>query len=1085
MLRKTILLIFASLILLIPAVKAVSDSLFENADTYFFPINNNDQIPWGIVTVLQQDSDGFMWVGTQKGLMRFDGYDFIHYLPDADDPNSLVGNWISVLAQPRPNDLWIGTTKGLSIYKKDTGQFINVAEQQKNPGEYVLSNVYAIQNSDLGVWVATSDRLLLIQADSLSIRAFPKPIHDGKEVNVTAIQVIDERKAVLGSSVGLFAMDIVSGESQKIDLQLEDTVSKLNFDSQGTLWVSTVKGLSYVDSQQFSQLETIKSQPVDSGIYRNVVQISDTQIWATKLSDGIHVYDIRTKKKLKHLQRDELVNHSLKSSEIRAIYKDDSGIVWIGQWGDGILLHDTKNQYIKPFSIRSALKSQLENTSVFEIVSSEQSGLWLFGGKKSLNIAPNNRSSIRHWPALDSLVGENNSVYAATRETSTDGSEQLYLLTTNGHVLQFDPQNNTGERLTKKPLICYTSTKIILSKDRKLWLACPPPAKLIRFDLDTRESVEILDGQSQLVGSVSNLDQAPNGDLWLTASNGLFIISETQNDEPGISPVEAFTNIQTIEAAFTTEGDVWIDSFAGLFKGVQNNGTWEFTSLSEQLDLKKEQLFGNMLLDEKGWIWGDEGVLDTQKMKFHRRVKGQGVDTGPNWLGSAAAMNDGTLVFGADNQLITIQPPLYSHPISHASIAITALTVNNKIHHIVPKSLALDIDDKNFSVDIALLDYASPNGHRYRYKLEGYDNDWIYTDAKNRRIRYTNLSAGNYRLKIQGATNQGQWTNKPLILPIQKAASLTETPWFWTLVILPLLAFLWLLHRLKLRYLQEREKQLSILVDERTEELQISLSDLKIAQKKLIDSEKQALLGRLVRGLAHELNTPLSVIKMAESMLGDKITEAARFIADQSESDGEKFYTSTNKTLNLLRDNLEKSVNLVRHFKSVDIEESDDEVQWFSPKVYFEQLMEISALTPNVTGRGDIDIQCQQQALTQVINELLKNAISHGGNDINIAYQLEDNNENQRLRLTVSDHTQGIEPEILEKMFQPFYSSKSGGGSPGLGLYMVENIVRFRLMGNIEVESEIGSHTKFILLIPVSSRLNNEFNESNTSQQTQ
>ncbi len=1074
MLIRTLRLTYFFAILLPALASPVSSSsLFEQADTFFYPIKHNEQIPWGVVTALMQDHEGYIWVGSQKGLLRFDGYRFTHYAPDQNTPGALANSWVESLVEVSPGNIWVGSRKGFSIFDTSTGTFKNYHSIADGEVEISMLHVSDMLPKDKELWVVANKSIVLVNPSTVTAKLIGRPIFQETEINVNSILFRDDRSLWVGTSSGLFVYDMASGEFTKVDKDISSNISSITLDSAGNLWVSTLgHGLRKIANADSLALEDLQSTLIGEGRYSGTVPISDTEIWAMAHSGGIIIYNSQSNEKIKQMLPDPLIEHSLASTDVQAILKDRSGIVWVGQWGGGIRLYNAQNQYVRPLSLRSVGKQQTGFQRVENIKVTKQTGIWLLGGKKAISLDPSQNYKIDNWPTLNEFLKDADDaiIYFSTNRLNPDGSEILYFMAGTSLLFSFHPNTKTIEKLPNSDALdCRDPTGMLFDKLDQLWLSCHSGSKLIRYDIKNHGITFINENQKESIGLINNLQKGPDGNFWISSTNGLYKLIPSNSGKIDLLPIEFFSGHHIISVLFNQDGDIWVDGFSGLFQGKKSNGSWTFTPIAATDKQSSDQQFGNMMFDNKGWIWGDEGALDTGSLSFHPLRKGDGQRLGPNWIGSFGKLDDGTLLFGSDNQLMVIRPEAYTPWDYAAPIVATRVLIDNKPLATVPAVIELDANNESISIDIALLDYSNPEGSTYAYKLEGLNSDWLYTDAENRRINYTNLPAGTYSLKIKGANTSKQWSPLEKEITIIKAASVHETALFRIALAICCLALIWAGYLLKLRHHRARERQLKSLVDERTLELQNSLNDLQATQEKLIDSEKQALLGRLVRGLAHELNTPLSVSKMAESVLGEKITEAARFIADHSESAGHRFYQSTNKTLSLLRDNLEKSVNLVRHFKSVDIEEDQDTQQWVSIKAHIEMLMETSELPCNIDG-PDVELYYQKNLLGQVIKELLKNASSHGGDDISIHYQIKGKPEEPLLEVSVHDHLCGIKPEIMEKMFQPFYSSKSGGGSPGLGLYMVENIVRFRLHGSIDTKSELGGRTEFTICLPVQIR---------------
>lgn len=616
-----------------------------------------------------------------------------------------------------------------------------------------------------------------------------------------------------------------------------------------------------------------------------------------------------------------------------------------------------------------------------------------------------------------------------------------------------------------------------IDKKRRLWFNCQSPSVVLRYDTITGDIVDIREDKNKPI-HLNKIAIKSEDQYWLMADNGLFVASNILSAKPEITSVSFFNDIAIYDLKTGKENIIWLDTSLGVYRGNETSGGWEFSAMASQLGEKEDSLFGNMMVDQQGWIWGRDGVLDTSALVFHRFRTKEAEDIGSSWLGGAIAIDKNTLIVAGDMQLAVYEPKKFSIENYIPNLIATGLAINNEKQTTIPSFIELNENKRSVAVDFSLVDFRRPGAHKYRYKLDGYDDAWNYTDGSNRKAVYANLPVGHYVLRVEGVVDGKEWGRSSIDIPIIRLPAYHETLWFKAIGLILILGFLWFLHKLnlrrKLRLLQKREVELNELVNLRTQELELSLNNLKLTQKKLVDSEKLALLGRLVRGLAHELNTPLSVVKMAESMLHNMLSEARQFIGEQSEGQASKFQQKSEKALHLINENLNRSINLIAHFKSVDVEDGENQASWFNVGIFLSQIA--SNVEAKVALRGDsnLEVLCHQGSLIKVIDELLKNAQLHGGDNIEIEYLVKTSAVTRKEELTifVNDNNKGISDDVLEKMFQPFYSTHSGGGSPGLGLYMVENTVRFVMGGEVKVHSEEGKHTSFEIILPCDSRQN-------------
>jgi len=266
-------------------------------------------------------------------------------------------------------------------------------------------------------------------------------------------------------------------------------------------------------------------------------------------------------------------------------------------------------------------------------------------------------------------------------------------------------------------------------------------------------------------------------------------------------------------------------------------------------------------------------------------------------------------------------------------------------------------------------------------------------------------------------------------------------------------------------------------VAERTQELSEALFNLKTTQSKLVESEKMASLGGLVAGVAHEINTPIGIGVTAASTLADRTTEAATaYDNKQLKGSALKAYFNLAQTSsNLVLNNLNRAAELIQSFKQVAVDQSNLDKRSFAVKKYIEgSLLNLKPhlkKTPHqITVNGDeqISINSYPGAFSQIITNLVMNSVRHAylkGEAGNLRFEFK--LDSGRLMVEYSDDGCGIPPENLGKIFEPFFTTARAQGGTGLGLHIVFNLVTQKLRGTINVQSEVGVGTTFILNLPL------------------
>ncbi len=277
--------------------------------------------------------------------------------------------------------------------------------------------------------------------------------------------------------------------------------------------------------------------------------------------------------------------------------------------------------------------------------------------------------------------------------------------------------------------------------------------------------------------------------------------------------------------------------------------------------------------------------------------------------------------------------------------------------------------------------------------------------------------------------------------------------------------------------LEDYSHNLEEKVAERTQELSDTLEDLKATQKKLVESEKMAALGSLVAGVAHEINTPVGTSITAASILADETQGFCQVLQNGKlkRSVLQNYLDTVQESSELILSNLQRAGELVQSFKQVAVDQAHLDKRTLNVKEYLEEVLislepQLKQTSHTLTIEGDetVTIDTYPGAISQVITNLVMNSISHG-------YQPKQNGQlhlqvdrvEEQLMITYHDDGCGIAQDHLGQIFEPFFTTARARGGSGLGLHIVYNLVTQKLLGQIEVNSQIGKGTEFIITLPI------------------
>jgi C4-dicarboxylate-specific signal transduction histidine kinase len=400
--------------------------------------------------------------------------------------------------------------------------------------------------------------------------------------------------------------------------------------------------------------------------------------------------------------------------------------------------------------------------------------------------------------------------------------------------------------------------------------------------------------------------------------------------------------------------------------------------------------------------------------------------------------------------------------------------------------MLLNYDQNSFSFEYAALNYLFPEKNRYAYKVDGLDDDWHYIGTRHY-TAYTNLDPGHYTFRVKACNNDGYWNEEGIAIAITITPPFWKTWWFMTATAL-LIAFIILGYiRYRTRSLRKQTTLLEEKVTLRTHELSEknseltdTMTNLRSTQDQLIQSEKMASLGQLTAGIAHEIQNPLNFV----TNFSDSSLEIIKEI-HESKDEFEKQELMTELTKNIEKisghgkraDNIIKS--MLRHSHGIQEEKRPTAINRVCDEFLMLAYHSIRASHPDFNCaiekkfREDMPkVNLMAQEITRVLLNLFTNAF-HALKErkekepgfsaiITVSTML----NNQFAEIRIRDNGTGIPNAIIDKIFQPFFTTKKSGEGTGLGLSISYDIVKAH-GGNLKAESKEGEFTEFCISLPV------------------
>ncbi len=835
-----------------------------------YPVDN--PLSYQSVRAMTQDKEGFMWFGSQEGLQRYDGHTFLSFHHETADKNSLSSGAISALLIDSSQRLWVGTRGGgLNLYREDSQDFQHITTQS---GDFALSddNVNAlIEDSEGNIWVGTENGLniLFTQDDQWQSKQIIHAADNPFSLPHNSIQTLlltKQGTIWVGTNGGGIAIFDQQGNLLKQNLHLPPSqlIYALHQEKDDTIWIGTFEAgvikynVTNDESGDFVHYPFDENNPhsISSNSVNAIFQDSNDQLWIAT-DKGLSIYN-RQQDNFYRLNHSIASPYSLANDVVLTFFEDNSQMVWIGtfsgvnRWNPNMT---TFNQYN---SLRYPTLAS-NNITRFSQSISEDSEHQLFFSTYSSGIYQLSLSEDKIIPLsfndtfkdlrIMTLFAEPDTLWVGTR---SKGLYKVDLATEQVTNYQNDADDPTS-------LSANSVTDIIKDDQGNLWVSTYQLGinKLNDDGSFTRfNQISSLGGESSNKGPSSNhvlqILQGQQGYLWLaTYGGGINRFDPTTKTFVHLSHDNTIVDSLSSDLAWylfqDNQQNLWVGTQAAglnvLSKENQNNGSFAFSHLDVKDGMKSRTVYA-INQDGSGNIWFSSNKGISRYSPKHQSFKH--FDTTHGLLdleynhGALAMTQDNTLYFGSakgftsvnpDNILSTPQPPQVR--LTNILKLNAPMVFDQALSTL--DSLTLEHSDQLISFDYVGLNYADPESTRYKYRLLGFDQQWI--DAgKLRRATYTNLPAGSYQLQVIAANNDNIWSEPGPSLNIV----VNPAPWqtWWAYLIYTILTALLLLTYSRLvnrKLLAEQQQKISLKqqVEEKTQEFQLKNIELEQANKQL------------------------------------------------------------------------------------------------------------------------------------------------------------------------------------------------------------------------------------------------------------
>ncbi len=1069
------------------ALVCVSAVRAQSSNIAFQRLSIDQGLPQSSVTCMLQDRQGFMWLGSQAGLARYDGYRFTVYKHDRLEPSSLAGDYIRALSEDAAGGLWVGTLGGgLSRFNPETAGFTNYRHDPEDPASLASDRVNEIYQDRLGgLWIGTTasglDRFDPVSGTFEHFRHDPE---DPLSLSDDRIRALFEDRLGnfwVGTLGGLNVFERSSGTFTRTGQDpsvpfsaAHQRVRAILEDRTGALWVGTEGGLDQLDRASLTTVHyPISTTDRRQSQIRVLLEDRAGRLWVGT-QGGVQLFD-RERRAVRGYRNDRSDHTSLSSDDVISIYQDSGGVLWFGTLNGGLNKWDPAAWSFGHVKRDPSAASTLSADSVFAFAEDRRGQLWIgtFGGANRLDRASGQYTQFRHDP-------ENPSSLGGDRVTSllVDRHDQLWLGTAAGGLNRFAAETETFSRFRhdpERPESLGSNGVMSLFEDSAgaLWVGTFG-AGLERFErrTETFRHFRHVPGDATSLSSnrVSAIAGHASGTLWVgTLEGGLDLFDRS---------TETFRRFGTDPDRRDSLGSdainvLHVGSAGGLWIGTQGGGLYRldrvgvaggeavFKNYSER-DGLPDSVISGIQSDAKGHLWlsSNHGLsrFDPRAESFKSYDVSHGLQSNEFNAGAHYLTAAGEMVFGGVNGFNIFRPDRLVTNTSVPKVVLTSflkfgqpVTLGAAASHLA--AVDLDHGDKVVAFEFAALDFTAPEKNRYAYMVEGLTDDWIDL-GDYRQATLMNLAAGRYKLRVKASNNDGVWNQDGVELDITVRPAPWRTWWAYSLYALALGAVAAVVRRARRR---RRERQRA---------LRAAREETEQARRARATAEESARAkGDFLANLSHEIRTPMNgVLGMTSLVLESQLSDQQR---DQLET----VRVSGEALLALLNDILD--------FSKVESRKLEIEHVPFDLRRCVEEALALMA--PTAANKGlDLGYGIEEGTPEMVVGDvtrtrqILVNLLSNGLKFTNrggVFVQLRAKQEDGRreIHCAVEDTGIGIPEDKLGRLFRAFSqvdaSTTRRFGGTGLGLAICKQLAEL-MGGSIWVDSTEGEGSTFNFTIP-------------------
>ena len=1057
---------------------------------------------WMVYSPIVQDAQGFIWIGSDHGLHKYDGYKFTVFTHDENDSTSISNNSIRNMHVDRKGRLWIGTSSGLNKWQPETESFKHYfLSDNKDSSAVIIYQIDEDHKGNLRVGTNKGGRIFNPEKETSnsyqldSDRILGSPISAGYQdkngifwfggENIIArynpstseVKQFDLREAKFNNNSNILINVITEDLSGRLLIGGKNCLYYLDRDKESIECLRNLKN----NSLKIFAPEASRNETVYYAGYVNYIFQSPTtkEYWIGSDNAGVNRFD----------ESGKLIHH-YNGDFSNSIFEDKSGVFWFGSVSNGLYKANSSASNFEPQGYGLDVVNILTGQNILGVLEDNSGNLWIGANESLYRYNYKSKKLKEHSYKTGNAKGLGsglvNFIFEDSKNRTWVGTFRglsLYNPNSDSFTTYYIDSENKDSQYN---YFVYSAEDSTGNLTFGIWKSPENYTRYYSFSLD------------EITGKVT-FTYNPNYDISLVLKNNGGKVKEITG-KTAAQYLPSFTLHSALE---DKNGMVWFAASEGLFKADPISHKYRQFTTKDGLPVNT---LGGILEDDDGYLWiaNSAGLLklNPDDDSFIQFGKEDGLTNNLFEEGKAAFKSkSGLLYFGGFNGLTVIDPKRFKANTVKPQIQITGIEIFGKSVPITKdgilnksisftKQLELVYNQNDITIEYVGLHYKNPQKNKYAYKLEPYEKEWNYVE-NIRNAHYTNLSAGDYTFYVKAANSDGVWNEKGKQLAIIINPPPWATWWAYSLYVMIGFGFLYSTRKYELNRRKEKENKRLLQLEndrktnelEQAKEIEKAYTELKATQTQLIHSEKMASLGELTAGIAHEIKNPLNFVnnfsEVSNELIVEMVEEAdkgntaeVKALAKDIKQNIEKILqhgkradsivkgmllhsrgTSGERTLTDINDLLEQDVNLAYHGMRAQNKEFNISIE----KDYDKTLEKINIVPQDIS-----------RVFLNIINNACYAAHDRkkkSGDDFNPVLKVSTKNLDGKVEIRIGDNGNGIPQKIVEKIFQPFFTTKPTGQGTGLGLSLSYDIVKAH-GGEIKVKTTEGEGSEFVIKLP-------------------